>query len=94
MHSCLQAYQVLSNKEKRRLYDWEGHAAADPMDEEVDDLFFTFTDLFHDSDGQFFQQPSAHWTLNDFEDEDDYFYPQCRSDPYFSFDDESDDFFY
>lgn len=88
--SCFQAYRVLSNKEKRRLYDSEGHAASqqastptDPMDEQVDDLLFTFTDLFHDSDCPFFPQPSPHWTLNDYEDEDEFFCPHCSSDSVF-----------
>lgn len=101
VHSCFQAYQVLSNKEKRRLYDSEGHAAfqqdsspADPMDEQVDDLLFTFTDHLRGSDCPFFPQPSPHLTLNDFEDEDDYFCPQCSSDSYILVEDESEDLFY
>lgn len=101
VHSCLQAYQVLSNEEKRRLYDSEGHAAfqqdstpADPMDEQVDDLLFTFTDLFHGSDCPFSPQPSPHWTLNDFEDEDDYFSPLYSFDSYNFVEDENEDLFY
>lgn len=97
--SCFQAYQVLSNKEKRRLYDREGYAAvqqastpADPMDEQMDDHLFTFTDLFHD--GPFFPQPSPHWTLNDFEEEEEFFCPHCSSDFYVLVENENEDLFY
>lgn len=101
MPSCFQAYQVLSNKEKRRLYDREGHATfqqasspADPMDEQVDDLLFTFSDLFHDSDSPFFEQPGPYWTFDDFEDEDEFFRPHCSSDSFVFVENEFEDLFY
>lgn len=47
------------------------------MDEPVDDPVFTLTD--HGSDSPLFTQPSSHWTLNHFEDEDDYFYQYSSS---------------
>lgn len=82
MISGFQAYQVLSNKEKRRLYDSVGHAAflqddapADPQDEHVDDFLFTFADLL----SPFLEEPSFHWSFDPFEDEEDALYQHYSS---------------
>lgn len=61
------------------------------MDELVDDPVYTLTDLFHVSDCPLFTQPSSHWTLNHFEDEDDYFYQYSSSAFNFFVEDENED---
>ncbi|XP_059186130.1 dnaJ homolog subfamily B member 9 [Centropristis striata] len=87
-----EAYTVLSNKEKRKLYDTEGHetflkneASVDPEDEHETDFHFSFEDMFHDFDGSpFVEEPFSHWSFHqDGEDEDG---PYERfEDPGFSF---------
>lgn len=51
---CAAAYEVLSNDEKRALYDQYGHAGLDangggPQFRDVNDIFSAFGDLFGDS---------------------------------------------
>nr|XP_046239958.1 dnaJ homolog subfamily B member 9-like [Scatophagus argus] len=74
----VEAYQVISNKEKRRLYDSMGHeaflkndASVDPEDEHDRDFAFTFADLFHAfDDGPFVKESFFHWSFHqDGEDE-------------------------
>nr|XP_020448951.1 dnaJ homolog subfamily B member 9-like isoform X2 [Monopterus albus] len=69
-----EAYTVLSNKEKRRLYDSTGHeaflqnmASVDPNDEDETNFHFSFSDFFHDFD----DSPHFQWSVHqDGEDED------------------------
>lgn len=67
------AYKVLSNKEKRRLYDDVGHEAflkndaSDYAEDEHEDGFhFMFADLFHDlDDGPFVEEQFYHWSFHE-----------------------------
>ncbi|XP_040890057.1 dnaJ homolog subfamily B member 9-like [Toxotes jaculatrix] len=78
-----EAYTVLSNKEKRRLYDSVGHEAflksevsVDAEDEEGDEtsLHFSFSDFLHDFDDSVFaEEPHVHWSFHqDWEDDGPY----------------------
>ncbi|XP_068576416.1 dnaJ homolog subfamily B member 9-like [Cebidichthys violaceus] len=73
-----EAYTVLSNKEKRKLYDFVGHeaflndeASVDQDDEHETSFPFGFEDLFRDfDDSPFIEEPFFHWTFSqDGEDE-------------------------
>lgn len=67
-----EAYKVLSNKEKRRLYDSEGHEAflkndgsVEPEDDHETGFPFGFEDLFHDfDDSPFIEEPYFHWSFH------------------------------
>ncbi|KAG7215277.1 hypothetical protein INR49_020512 [Caranx melampygus] len=76
-----EAYSVLSNQEKRRLYDSMDHEAflknevsLDAEDEDVTSFHFTFSDFFHDFDGgPFVEEPHLHWSFfhQDWEEEEE-----------------------
>ncbi|XP_034023583.1 dnaJ homolog subfamily B member 9-like [Thalassophryne amazonica] len=67
-----EAYTVLSNKEKRRLYDHLGHeaylkneASQDPGDGQDPIFHFSFADLFENlHDDPFMEEPVFRWTFN------------------------------
>ncbi|XP_044078110.1 dnaJ homolog subfamily B member 9-like [Siniperca chuatsi] len=89
-----EAYKVLSNKEKRRLYDSVGHEAFlkdgapfDPEDEHETSFPFSFADLFHDLDDSLFvEEPYFHWSFHqDGEDEDSPYEHYSFEEPGFSF---------
>ncbi|XP_022601261.1 dnaJ homolog subfamily B member 9-like [Seriola dumerili] len=91
-----EAYTVLSNKEKRRLYDSVGHEAflknevsVDAEDEDETSFHFSFPDFFHDfDDSPFVEEPHFHWSFHqDWEDEDDPY-------DYYSFDDSGFNFYF
>lgn len=74
-----EAYTVLSNKDKRRLYDSVGHEAflkneafSDPEDEHETSFSFSFSDFFSVfDDGPFVEEPHFHWSFDQgMEDED------------------------
>ncbi|XP_026204495.1 dnaJ homolog subfamily B member 9-like [Anabas testudineus] len=77
-----EAYTVLSDKEKRRLYDSVDHdtflrneASDDPGDEDETSFPFSFSDLFHDFDEAFFmEEPHFHWSSNQDGDDGDVLY--------------------
>ncbi|XP_045885043.1 dnaJ homolog subfamily B member 9-like isoform X1 [Micropterus dolomieu] len=88
-----EAYKVLSNKGKRRLYDSTGHeaflkdeASVDPEDEHETSFHFSFKDLFHDLDDSLFaEEPYFHWSFHqDGEDEDSPHGHYSFEDPVFS----------
>ncbi|XP_041836001.1 dnaJ homolog subfamily B member 9-like [Melanotaenia boesemani] len=66
-----EAYSVLSDKEKRRLYDHMGHeaflqkeASVDPDDEDETSFPFSFSDFFRDfDDDPFVEEPHFHWSV-------------------------------
>lgn len=67
------AYTVLSNKERRKLYDSVGHEAFlndevsndDDENEEDTGFHFSFSDFFHDfDDSPFGEEPHFHWTFH------------------------------
>uniref|UniRef100_UPI0037E7CAED dnaJ homolog subfamily B member 9 n=1 Tax=Semicossyphus pulcher TaxID=241346 RepID=UPI0037E7CAED len=74
-----EAYKVLSDKEKRRLYDSVGHAAFlsdeepsfDPEDQHDTGFQFSFADFFHDfDDSPFAEEQFFQWSFHqDGEDE-------------------------
>ncbi|XP_026162744.1 dnaJ homolog subfamily B member 9-like [Mastacembelus armatus] len=89
-----EAYTVLSNKEKRRLYDTEGHAAflkneasVDPEDDDETSFHFSFSDFFHDFDeSPFVEEPLFHWSFHqEGEDEDGSYEHYSFERPDFSF---------
>ncbi|KAF1391534.1 hypothetical protein PFLUV_G00043120 [Perca fluviatilis] len=90
-----EAYTVLSNKEKRRLYDSVGHEAflkneapVDPEDEHDETSFhFGFEDLFHDfDDSPFVEESYFHWSFHqDGEDENGPYEHYTYEGPGFSF---------
>ncbi|XP_070707165.1 dnaJ homolog subfamily B member 9-like [Pempheris klunzingeri] len=92
-----EAYTVLSNKEKRRLYDSVGHeaflsdeASVDPEDEQETSFHFShngFADLFHDfDDSPFVEETHFHWIFQpDAEDEDGLYEHYSFEKPGFSF---------
>ncbi|XP_018536076.1 dnaJ homolog subfamily B member 9 isoform X1 [Lates calcarifer] len=68
-----EAYTVLSNKERRKLYDSVGHEAFlndevsndDDENEEDTGFHFSFSDFFHDfDDSPFGEEPHFHWTFH------------------------------
>lgn len=91
-----EAYSVLSDKERRRLYDNMGHEAflqteisVDPEDEDEDDagFHFSFSDYFQDfDDDPFGEEPHFHWSF--LQEEDDF---NPFDGPNFSFNFEFDD---
>ncbi len=85
---------VLSNKEKRRLYDSVGHEAflkdeapVDPEDAHEASFHFSFADFFHDfDDGPFVEEPHFHWSFHpDGEDEDGPYKHYSFEEPGFGF---------
>lgn len=84
------AYQVLSDKEKRRLYDSMGHEAFlkndAPEDKPEDGFDFSFADFFHDfDDGPFVREPFVHWSFHDdLQDENLPFQDYSFEEPIFS----------
>ncbi|KAK2862247.1 hypothetical protein Q5P01_001780 [Channa striata] len=90
-----EAYTVLSDKEKRRLYDRVGHdaflkteASVDDHDEDEANFHFTFSDFFHDFDDSPGMGSHFQWSFyQDGEDEDGLF-------EHFSFDGPSFNVFY
>lgn len=85
---------MLSNKEKRRLYDRAGHeaflkeeASVDPEDEDEASFFHSFADLFHDlDDSPFAEEPHFHWSFHqEWEDEDGSYEHYTFEHPGFSF---------
>lgn len=94
LFSPLLAYKVLSNKEKRRLYDSVGHEpflkneASDESEDEDEASFpFSFADLFHDLDHSPFAEESYfHWSFpQDGENEDGPYEHYSFAEPVFSF---------
>ncbi|XP_068451157.1 dnaJ homolog subfamily B member 9-like [Clinocottus analis] len=91
----VEAYTVLSNKEKRRLYDSVGHEAflkdeafVHPEDEHETSFPFGFEDFFHDFDNSPFMEEESfgHWTFSqDGWNEDDQFQHDNVEEPGFSF---------
>lgn len=87
-----EAYTVLSNKEKRRLYDSVGHKAflkndksVDPDDEYETRFPFGFEDLFHDfDDSPFMEDQYFHWSF-DQDEEDGPYEHYSFEEPGFSF---------
>ncbi|XP_008305219.1 dnaJ homolog subfamily B member 9-like [Stegastes partitus] len=89
-----EAYTVLSNKDKRRLYDSVGHeaflqneASADQEDEYETSFSFRFSDVFSVfDDGPFVEEPHFHWSFDQaMEDEDAQFEHYSFDGPEFSF---------
>lgn len=89
-----EAYKVLSNKEKRRLYDSVGHetflkpdAPGDPEDDHEMSFFVSIADLLHDFDGSpFAEQPYFHWSFHqDGEDETGSYESYSFEEPDFGF---------
>ncbi|XP_034079820.1 dnaJ homolog subfamily B member 9-like [Gymnodraco acuticeps] len=102
-----EAYTVLSNKEKRRLYDRVGHeaflkeeASVDPEDEDETSFHFNFEDLFHDfNDSPFVEESHFQWSFHqDGEEEDGPYEQYSFVGPGFNFyvgdDDENEEDFY
>ncbi|XP_035517608.1 dnaJ homolog subfamily B member 9-like, partial [Morone saxatilis] len=94
LFSPLLAYKVLSNKEKRRLYDSVGHdaflnndASVDPEDEQEGNFHFSFADVFHSfDDSPFAEEPYFQWSFHqDEEDEDGLYEHYTFGEPSFSF---------
>ncbi|XP_071350222.1 dnaJ homolog subfamily B member 9-like [Trachinotus anak] len=89
-----EAYKVLSDKEKRRLYDSVGHEAflknevsVDAEDEDETSFHFSFSHFFHDfDDGSFVEEPHVRWSFQqDWEDEDDSYGHYSFEEPDFNF---------
>ncbi|AWP02980.1 putative dnaJ -like subfamily B member 9-like [Scophthalmus maximus] len=87
-----EAYRVLSNEEKRRLYDSVGHEAFLKNQgfvdaEEYTSSHFSFPDFFHDfNDSPFGEEPHFTWSFPpDWEDEDGPQEPYGFEGPGFSF---------
>ncbi|CAJ1051127.1 dnaJ homolog subfamily B member 9-like [Xyrichtys novacula] len=90
-----EAYKVLSDKEKRRLYDnvghadflQEGEASYDPEDQHESNFHFSFADFFHEFDEDpFVEEHVFHWDLEqDEEDEDGSHEDYSFEEPGFSF---------
>ncbi|XP_054879762.1 dnaJ homolog subfamily B member 9-like [Poeciliopsis prolifica] len=91
-----EAYAVLSDKKKRRLYDSVGHEAflenPDSFEDEDETSFhFSFSDLFQDfHDIAFMDEPHIHWSFfqeEEEEEEEEYFHNRHYSseDSTFSF---------
>ncbi|KAK5872295.1 hypothetical protein PBY51_013010 [Eleginops maclovinus] len=103
-----EAYTVLSNKEKRRLYDSLGHKAflkedtsVEPEDDHETSFHFIFEDLFHDfNDSPFVEESNFHWHFHqDGEDEDGLYEQYSFEEPGFDFnfgdgDENEEDFYY
>ncbi|XP_031711204.1 dnaJ homolog subfamily B member 9-like [Anarrhichthys ocellatus] len=100
-----EAYRVLSNKEKRKLYDFVGHEAFLNDEASVDQdhehetmsFHFGFEDLFDDS--PFVEEPFLHWTFaQDGEDENGLYNHYGVEDNghsfYFADDEEEEDEYY
>ncbi|KAK2914949.1 dnaJ homolog subfamily B member 9-like [Channa argus] len=90
-----EAYTVLSNKEKRRLYDSVGHdtflkteASVDPEEEDETSFHFSFSDFFHDFDDSPFMESHFQWSFYQDEEDDDGLYE------HYSFDGSSFSFLY
>lgn len=88
------AYSVLSDKEKRKLYDSLGHdgflrnlASVEPEDEEETSFHFSFSDFFHEFDDVVFTEESHfHWSFHqDGEDEDGLYDHYSFVEPDFNF---------
>ncbi|XP_022073540.1 dnaJ homolog subfamily B member 9-like [Acanthochromis polyacanthus] len=85
-----EAYTVLSNKDKRKLYDSVGHEAFlnnDPDDEQEMSFSFSFSDFFSDfDDGPFVDELHFHWSFDHgVADEDGQYEHYSFEDPEFSF---------
>lgn len=85
---------VLSNKEKRRLYDGVGHeaflkeeASVDPEDAHEANFPFSFADFFQGfDDSPFVEEPYFHWSFHqDGEDEDGPYKQYSFEEPGFGF---------
>lgn len=95
-----EAYKVLSNKEKRRLYDSVGHetflnsdAPGEPEDDDDMGFFFNIEDILHDFDGSpFAEQPYFHWSFHqDGDDEAGYSFEDPNFGFYFGDGDENEE---
>ncbi|XP_076612886.1 dnaJ homolog subfamily B member 9-like [Chaetodon auriga] len=89
-----EAYKVLSNREKRRLYDSMGHeafvkneASEESEDENEASFHFSFADIFHDFDHiPFAEEPYFQWSFyQDGETEDGPYEHYSFAEPGFSF---------
>ncbi|KAK9529150.1 hypothetical protein VZT92_013264 [Zoarces viviparus] len=101
-----EAYKVLSNKEKRKLYDVMGHeaflkdeASVDQDDEHETSFHFGFEDFFHDfDDSPFVEETFFHWTFaQDGEDENgifNHYGVEEHGHSFYFVDEEDDDHYY
>ncbi|KAI3370188.1 hypothetical protein L3Q82_024966 [Scortum barcoo] len=90
-----EAYMVLSNKEKRRLYDSVGHeaflkdqASVEPEDAHEANFPFSFSDFFHDfDDSPFVEESYFQWS---FHQDEHYYFEEPGFDFYFGDGDENE----
>ncbi|KAM4582688.1 dnaJ homolog subfamily B member 9-like [Fundulus diaphanus] len=100
-----EAYAVLSDKKKRRLYDSVGHeaflenqASLESEDDDDDEagFHFSFSDFFQDfHDSPFMDEPHLHWSfLQDVEEEDVQYKRYSFEESTFYFEDEYEGEYY